>query len=67
MAGLGQRPAFDADAAIKRLPPSEGGAQNIIGEIASVQIEDGMSFVVTSAPPIMVDAGCPGIRISWDA
>ncbi|MDR1539758.1 MAG: nucleotidyl transferase AbiEii/AbiGii toxin family protein [Clostridiales bacterium] len=65
--GLDQRSTLDVDATIKNLPLSEAGARNIVDEIASMQIEDGMSFVVKSVSPIMDEADYHGIRIMLDA
>jgi predicted nucleotidyltransferase component of viral defense system len=66
MVGLDQRSTLDVDATIKNLPLSETGARQIVEEITSMQIEDGMYFVIKSVSPIMDEADYPGIRIMLD-
>ena len=67
MIGLNQRSTLDIDATVKNIPLSEIGAQKIIEEIISIEIEDGLSFEITSVTSILDTAEYPGIRIVLDA
>jgi predicted nucleotidyltransferase component of viral defense system len=66
MVGIDQRSTLDVDTTIKNLPLSESGARQIVEEITSVQIEDGISFIIKSVSSIMDEADYPGIRVMMD-
>ena len=53
MVGLDRRSTMDVDATLKNLPLSVESAQKIVQEIISVPIEDGITFVIKDAIPIM--------------
>lgn len=54
------------DTTLKNLPLSESGAREILDEIISIQIDDGMSFHIKSVSPIMDETDYPGIRVMLD-
>ena len=64
MVGIDNRSTLDVDATIKNLPLTEESARKIVGDITSVEIDDGMAFEILSISPIMDDAEYPGIRVS---
>lgn len=66
MVGLDNRSTLDVDATIKDLPLSVESAGKIAREIASVEIEDGMSFEIKSVATIMDESDYPGIRVMLD-
>ena len=66
MIGRDSRSTMDIDAAIKALPLSEETAERIVTEIASIEIDDGMTFSIKSVLPIMDEADYPGIRVMLD-
>ena len=61
--GLDNRSTMDVDTTLKNLPLSKESAKKIVGEITAIAIDDGMSFAITSAVPIMDEADYPGIQI----
>lgn len=65
--GLDLRSTFDMDATVKNLPLSETDAMQIVEDIISVPLDDGMSFNVKSISPIMGEADYPGLRVMLDA
>lgn len=64
--GLNQRSTLDIDTTVKNFLLSEISARQIIEEIVSIKIEDGMSFEITSVTSILDAAEYPGIRIVLD-
>ncbi|MFO7636120.1 MAG: nucleotidyl transferase AbiEii/AbiGii toxin family protein [Clostridia bacterium] len=66
MVGLDNRSTMDVDATIRNLPLSVESARNIVEEIASIQIEDGMAFETKSAATIMDKADYYGVRVMLD-
>lgn len=66
MVGLDNRSTMDIDTTIKNLPLSEENAREIIEEITSVYIDDGINFSIKSVAPIMDETDYPGIRVMLD-
>ena len=64
MVGLDNRSTLDVDTTIKNLPLTEESVRKIVGEITSVEIDDGMVFEIKSILPIIDAADYPGIRVS---
>ena len=67
MVGLDNRSTMDVDTTIKNLPLSEESARKIVGDIAAIQIDDGMLFEIRNVASIMDDTDYPGIRVLLDA
>jgi predicted nucleotidyltransferase component of viral defense system len=67
LVGLQKRTTMDVDATIKHLPLNAEDARQIVREIGSVPVEDGMTFAVKSAAQIMDEADYPGIRVMVDS
>lgn len=65
--GIDMRATMDIDTTIKALPLNAQDAQQIVEEIAAVQIEDGVSFRITKISDIMEEHEYPGIRIMLEA
>lgn len=65
--GLDNRSTMDIDTTLKGLPLSVEGMENILAEILSIQVGDGVSFSVKSISEIMDEAEYGGIRISLEA
>lgn len=65
--GLDNRSTMDVDATIKNLPLSIESAREIVEEIMSVPIQDGMTFEIKSIITIMDEADYAGVRVSLDA
>ncbi|MDD3251260.1 MAG: nucleotidyl transferase AbiEii/AbiGii toxin family protein [Lachnospiraceae bacterium] len=61
--GVDLRATMDIDTTVKSLPLSEEDARRIVVEICNVQVEDGISFEITSVNNIMEDFEYPGVRI----
>lgn len=66
MVGLDNRSTMDVDATIKNLPLSVGSAREIVEEIISTQIEDGMRFEIKSSATIMDESDYSGVRVILD-
>lgn len=66
MVGLNNRSTMDIDATIKNLTLSVESARKIVGEITSIQIEDGMAFEIKRATTIMDDTNYSGVRVMLD-
>lgn len=60
--GLDTRATMDIDATVQAINLDIETASRIIDEIISVEVDDGMSFVVTKVSDIMEDFDYPGIR-----
>ncbi|MBQ0018462.1 MAG: nucleotidyl transferase AbiEii/AbiGii toxin family protein [Clostridiales bacterium] len=67
MVGVNMRSTMDIDASIKNINLSMDDAKKMIADIASIELDDGITFVVKDAADIMDDADYPGIRIYLDA
>lgn len=66
MVGLDNRSTMDVDTTVKNLSLSVESAFDIVREITSIPIEDGMSFEIKSAAAIMDEADYSGVRIMLD-
>ena len=66
MVGRDNRSTMDVDAMIKALPLSVETAKKIVTEIASIGIDDGMTFAIKNVVPIMDEMDYPGIRVMLD-
>ena len=66
MVGLDNRSTMDVDTTVKNLSLSVESACDIVREITSIPIEDGMSFEIKSAAAIMDEADYSGVRIMLD-
>jgi predicted nucleotidyltransferase component of viral defense system len=66
MVGLENRATLDVDATIKGLPLTPADVRRIVGEIASVPIEDGVFFQIEKVVVIMDEADYPGVRVTLD-
>lgn len=60
--GLDTRATMDIDTTVQAIDLDIETASRIIGEIISVEVEDGISFVVAKVSDIMEDFDYPGIR-----
>ncbi len=67
MVGLDARATMDMDASIKGADLSVDTVENIIAEILSVPIDDGVAFRVKSIAEIMEEAEYPGVRVSLES
>ncbi len=67
MVGLDNRSTMDVDATIQNLPLSVADARKVVNEIASIQIDDGVTFEIKSAANIMDEADYTGVRVALDA
>ncbi len=65
--GLDARATMDMDASIKDADLSVDTVENIIAEILSVPIDDGVAFRVKSIAEIMEEAEYPGVRVSLES
>lgn len=64
MVGLDARATMDIDATIKGEDANVDAVENIIKDIISIPLEDGVSFRVKQISEIMDEAEYPGVRIS---
>jgi predicted nucleotidyltransferase component of viral defense system len=64
--GLNNRSTLDLDATTKGFPLSEESARKVVENITSVQIDDGIAFMIEGVAPIMDEAEHPGIRVTLD-
>lgn len=67
MVGLDQRSTMDMDATIRGAELSVDAVENIVAEILSVPLEDGVAFRVKSITEIMEEAEYPGVRVSLES
>lgn len=65
--GVDMRATMDIDTTVKALPLNEQDARKIIEEICEIQIEDGVTYRITSVKEIMEDFDYPGIRMMLEA
>ena len=63
LVGLDTRATMDIDATVNALPLTETEIKNIVTEIGNIQLEDNITFEVTSLEKIMDDFDYPGIRV----
>ena len=66
MVGLDNRSTMDVDTAVKNLTLTEEKAHEIVSEIISIPLDDGMTFTIASVTTIMDDADYPGVRVQLD-
>lgn len=67
MVGLNARSTMDMDATIKGANVNVEDVENMMAEIISVPIDDGVTFQVKSISEIMDEAEYPGIRVTMTA
>ncbi|MDO4291073.1 MAG: nucleotidyl transferase AbiEii/AbiGii toxin family protein [Eggerthellaceae bacterium] len=67
LVGVEQRSTMDIDATVKGIALSIDNVLEIIGEIASVPLDDGMAFEVGNADEIMGDSEYGGVRVALTA
>lgn len=67
MVGLDNRATMDIDTTIQNFPLDCENAKQIVEEIASITIDDNISFKIKAVSEIMEDAEYEGVRISLDA
>ena len=65
--GVDIRATMDMDTTVKGLPLTPEDIERIVNEIASVPLEDGVSFQTKSVSPIMDEAEYGGLRVSMEA
>ncbi|MDD2970786.1 MAG: nucleotidyl transferase AbiEii/AbiGii toxin family protein [Lachnospiraceae bacterium] len=66
LVGVNMRATMDIDTTVKALPLNED-ARRIITEICNIQMDDGITFRITSIKGIMTDFEYPGIRMMIEA
>lgn len=66
LVGLNTRATMDIDATVKSLALTEAEIQKIVTEIGNIQLEDNITFEVTSLEKIMDDFDYPGIRVHME-
>ena len=64
MIGLNARSTMDLDATVKGINVNAEDVAQIIASIASIPLDDGVSFYIKSIGEIMDEAEYPGIRVS---
>lgn len=67
MVGISMRSTMDIDSTVKGQDLSLENAQRIVSEIAEIQIDDGVSFILKDVETIMDEMEYPGIRFHLDA
>lgn len=67
MVGLDTRSTMDIDTTIKNMPLSVENAKEMIEEIISIPIDDGMTFSIKSVGEIMDEAEYGGVRVNLEA
>lgn len=67
MVGIDVRSTLDIDATVKSFPLSAETAQEVIRKIIAVPVDDGVSFTLISASPIMEEAEYGGVRVALEA
>lgn len=67
MVGLDARSTLDIDTTIKGLPLSVDEVTQVVENIISVQLEDGVTFQITRTFEIMDEAEYPGVRVMLEA
>lgn len=66
MVGLDARATMDINATIKGADVNAEAVENIITDIVSVPLEDGMTFRIKQISEIMDEADYPGVRVSME-
>lgn len=66
MVGLDARATMDIDATIKGADVNVEAVENIIAEIVSIPLEDGVTFRIKQISEIMDEADYPGVRVSME-
>lgn len=66
MVGLDARATMDIDATIKGADVNVEAVENIIADIVSVPLEDGVTFRIKQIAEIMDEAEYPGVRVSME-
>lgn len=66
LVGLDARATMDMDATIKEVDVNVEAVENIITDIVSVPLEDGVTFRVKQISEIMDEAEYPGVRVSME-
>ena len=64
MVGLDARATMDIDATIKGADVNVEAVENIIADIVSVPLEDGVTFRIKQIAEIMDEAEYPGVMFS---
>ena len=67
MVGLDARSTMDIDATIQGTTVDVDQVSDIVSEIISVHVDDGVSFSLKSVSEIMDEADYPGVRVALDA
>ncbi len=67
MVGISMRSTMDIDTTVKGQDLSLENAQRIISDIAEIQLDDGVSFIIKDVETIMDEMEYPGIRFHLDA
>lgn len=67
LVGISMRSTMDIDTTVKGQDVSMENAQRIVKEIADIQIDDGVSFVIKDVENIMDEMEYPGIRFHLEA
>ena len=65
--GIDMRATMDIDTTVKSLPVNMDDSKRIVSGICAVQLDDGVTFHITSVSDIMTDFEYPGIRIVLEA
>lgn len=66
MVGLDARATMDIDATIKGVDVNLEEVENIIADIVSIPLEDGVTFRIKQVSEIMDEAEYPGVRVSME-
>lgn len=66
MVGLDARATMDIDAIIKGIDVNLEEVENIIADIVSVPLEDGVTFRIKQVSEIMDEAEYPGVRVGME-
>lgn len=67
MVGIDNRSTMDIDTTLKNIRLTENEIQNVIEDIISVKVDDGITFEIKSIAKIMEEAEYPGVRTSLEA
>lgn len=67
MVGLDTRSTLDIDTTVRGLSLTVDDVTDIVGEIISTPLEDGVTFQITRTSEIMDEAEYPGIRVMLEA
>lgn len=67
MVGISMKSTMDIDTTVKGQDLSLENAQRIISDIAEIQLDDGVSFIIKDVETIMDEMEYPGIRFHLDA